>query len=102
MITNLFDILYSITYFIFTPGQVYRIRKYEDFVNGIYIWNPGSSGFKTDWYHDVFSTIHSKGLLVCIEGDINKYNAESAQLIDSIFTFKDDISSFNLNVEAMV
>ena len=73
--------------------------EYEDFVNGIYIRNPGNSDFKIGWNSDVFSIIHSKGLQVGIEGYANKFNAESAQLVDLVVTFKDDILNFNSTEE---
>ena len=70
-------------------------NDYEGFLNGIYIRNPGNDGFKTDWYPDAFSSIKTKGLKVGIEGYANKYNTETAQLVDLVITFKDNISNFN-------
>ena len=71
------------------------IADYGSDLNGIYIRNPGNKGFLQMYFDDVYSYATSQNLKVGLEGYKNKYDADTANKVDLIITFKDDLEHFN-------
>ena len=73
------------------------ISDYGSDLNGIYIRNPGNKGFLQTYFDDVYSYATSQNLKVGLEGYKNKFDADTADKVDLIITFKDDLELMYVN-----
>ena len=80
------------------PRKISNLHTtYGSSISGIYIRNPGSSGFNFSWYSNVFTHIRSYGYKIGIEAYNTRFTLSLVKQVDLVVTFKDDIEYFNSN-----